>query len=73
VSDAKLKRIPIGFIGGIKLSFQRLLPFLKCCRTRRDNLSHAADDAMKEELKIVYWVQFYRKIKLAMKKLFTEE
>lgn len=39
------KRIPIGFFGGIKLSFQRLLPCCRatCCQSRRDKLSHKAD------------------------------
>ena len=56
-NESNLKRIPIGFFASVKLSLQRLLPCCcKCCFNRRDRLSHAADEAVKEELKIVRWV-----------------
>ena len=71
-----LKRIPISFLSSIKLSFQRLClnvsaSCCKRCHTRRDKLSHMADKLVKEELKIVKWLQFKRTHSLAMKKLFT--
>ena len=66
-----LKPIPIGFWASIKLSIQRLFKFCKCCENRRDKLSHAADKMVKEELKIVRWIQFMRCTDLALRKLFT--
>jgi hypothetical protein len=73
--EPELKRIPIGFFASIKLSFQRLLPFLccKCCVNRRDRLSHSADKMVKEELKIVKWIQFMRITEFALQKLFTKQ
>ena len=56
------------------MSFQRLLPcFFKssCCLSRRDKLSHKADQLVKDELKIVKWIQFMRCTELAMKKIFS--
>ena len=67
-----LKRIPVGFFGGVWLSLQRIFAFCTCCHSNRDKFSHAADRFVKEELKIVGWVQHMRCQKLAMKKLFTE-
>ena len=55
----------------MKLSLQRLFKFCKCCESRRDKLSHAADKMVKEELKIVRWIQFMRCSDLAFRKLFT--
>ena len=54
------KRIRINFFGSIKLSFQRLC---SCCQigySKRDRLSHASDAFVKQELKIVRWVQLMR-------------
>ena len=70
--ETVLKRIPIGFFSGIWLSIQRILHCCTCCHSNRDKFSHAADRMVKEELKIVGWVQHMRCQKLAMKKLFTE-
>lgn len=70
--EVVLKRIPVGFFSGIWLSIQRIFAFITCCHTPRDKFSHAADRMVKEELKIVHWVQHMRCQKLAMKKLFTE-
>ena len=70
-SETTLKRIPIGFFASIKLSFQRLCDCCGCCHSRRDKLSHLADKLVKEELKIVRWLQHMRCVNLAMKKLFT--
>ena len=69
-----LKRIPVGFFAGVWLSIQRIFAcsFCTCCHSNRDKFSHAADRLVKEELKIVGWVQHMRCQKLAMKKLFTE-
>ena len=71
--EEKYKRIPIGFFGGIKLSFQRLLPFCTYCRSKRDKLSHAADSMVKEEVKVVKWVQFHRVSEEALKRLFKPD
>ena len=68
-----LKRIPVGFFGGVWLSLQRIFSCFTRCHTNRDKFSHAADRMVKEELKIVGWVQHMRCQKLAMKKLFTEQ
>ena len=53
-----LKRIPVGFFGGVWLSIQRIFAcsFCTCCHSNRDKFSHAADRMVKEELKIVGWV-----------------
>lgn len=71
--EVVLKRIPVGFFGSIWLSLQRIFAFITCCHSPRDKFSHAADRMVKEELKIVGWVQHMRCQKLAMKKLFTEQ
>lgn len=71
--EVVLKRIPVGFFSGVWLSIQRIFAFITCCHSPRDKFSHAADRMVKEELKIVGWVQHMRCQKLAMKKLFTEE
>ena len=72
-ANVVLKRIPVGFFGGVWLSLQRIFACCHCCHTNRDKFSHAADRMVKEELKIVGWVQHMRCQKLAMKKLFTEQ
>ena len=74
-----LKRIPIGFLSSVKLSFQRLglvAGCNKCCnkfQSRRDKLSHLADKLATDELKLIRWLQFMRSTNLAMTKLFTVE
>ena len=68
-----LKRIPIGFFSSVWLSFQRIFVCCTCCQTRRDKFSHAADKMVKEELKIVGWIQHMRCHNFAMKKLLTPE
>jgi len=45
----------------------------KCCTTRKDRLVLAANKMVKEELKIVRWVQFVRVTEFAMRRLFTKE
>ena len=45
----------------------------KCCTTRKDRLVLAANKMVKEELKIVRWVQFMRVTEFAMRRLFTKE
>ena len=41
--------------------------------TRRDRLAHTSDKMVKEELKIVKWVQLMRCTDYALKRIFTEE
>ena len=73
--EENLKQIKIGFFTSIKHSFQRLFPccFCKSCHSRKDRLVLAADEMVKDELKIVRWVQFMRVTELAMRKLFSKD
>lgn len=50
----------MGFFSSIWLSLQRIFACCTCCHTNRDKFSHAADRMVKEELKIVGWVQHMR-------------
>lgn len=71
----ELERIEVGFWASIKHSFQRLFSFLccKCCFSRKDRLVHAADEKMKDELKIVRWIKFMRTADHALKQIFTKQ
>ena len=69
----EVKRVPIGFFGGIKLSLQRLICKCSCCHSKRDKLSHLADEAVKQDVKIVGWVKRNRMLKYAYSKLFSKE
>lgn len=44
-----------------------------CCHSKRDRTVHTADRAIKSELKIVKWIQFFRALELAFTKLFTRD
>ena len=74
--DGRLDRIEIGFWQSIKLSLQRIFMICNCClccHSKKDRTAHTADHAIKSELKIVKWIQFFRALELAFTKLFTKE
>ena len=45
----------------------------KCCHTRKDRLVHASDSKVKDELKIIRWIQFMRTTSYVFSKIFTKE
>ena len=52
---------------------QRLICKCSCCHSKRDKLSHLADEAVKQDVKIVGWVKRNRMLKYAYSKLFSKE
>mmetsp|Transcript_19673 Transcript_19673/g.26608 ORF Transcript_19673/g.26608 Transcript_19673/m.26608 type:complete len:135 (-) Transcript_19673:133-537(-) len=74
-TEGELGRIDVGFWQGIKLSFQRILMHCNCgfcCHSKRDRNVHEADRSVRNELKIVKWVQFFRALEIAFAKLFSK-
>ena len=70
----KLVRIPRGFFGSIKLSLQRIFCLnFTCCHSKRDRLAHEADKSVKNELKVVRWINFMRTAEIAIRSLTSDK